>query len=278
MTSPTPILTMEAESNKNTGLSSQPPELIDYICYFLLRPQDILAFALTSKQVYSVAVPHHINSRHLRCDFRRIRTWRTLANNPALASRFAILEIINEGDDGKPDNIESDDNESEDDESDESESDADELSNDQPDNDQPGDGEPDDDESEQMFFNWWPMYTGSEEDAELADLESNGLDENVDNVKKELKRHSHKILSAIRICMRAFAAALQCMTGLTRFHWLLRHISPGPDIIDALLKCPSIEDVDIVGIGGWFPGIVIDKGLAVHGVCLSSSNWGFIEI
>lgn len=211
---------METNENINSGLSNQPFETIDHICYFLIRPRDVLAFALTSKQVYRVAVPDHLDFRHLRCDFRRIEVWRRLAARPALTARIATLEIIPEGDDDDP---------------------------------------------EEMFFNWWPMYIG---DANPDDSENDGLDGCEGNVKEELKRNPGKILLVIRICMREFAAALRCMTGLTCFHWLLNQIAPGTEIQDALLKCPSIEDVETVATFGWYPGILLDKGQSIYGVRL----------
>ena len=187
-------------SNSNPGLSNQPPETIDHICYFIQRPRDILAFALTSKQIYSVAIPDHIDFRHLCCDFRRIHVWRKLAACPALASRFAALDIITENDE---------------------------------------------DELDEKFFNWWPMYLGLQEDETSDDSEGDELDR-CEDVKEELEHNPHKISCAIRICMREFVAALKCMTGLTRFHWLLTQITPGKEITDALMHCPSVEDVDIV--------------------------------
>jgi hypothetical protein len=68
--------------------------LIDAICSFIDEPRDLLSFALTSRQVCKLVIPHHIEYRHLRCDFRRIALWTKLSQLPAVASRFISLEII----------------------------------------------------------------------------------------------------------------------------------------------------------------------------------------
>jgi hypothetical protein len=75
------------------SIANRPSEILDHICSFVDSPKDILSFALTSKEVCQLAIPDHIEFRHLRCDIRRISLWKKLAELPAVASRFVSLEV-----------------------------------------------------------------------------------------------------------------------------------------------------------------------------------------
>lgn len=75
-------------------LSRQPFELIDRVCYFLVEPADLLAFALTSKANHAIVVPRHINFRAIRADVRWGSIWEAIQKNDGVAPRFASLEII----------------------------------------------------------------------------------------------------------------------------------------------------------------------------------------
>lgn len=206
-------------------LSNQAPELIDHICSFLDSPKDILSFALTSKKLYNVAIPDHIEFRHLRCDIRRISIWRKLTTLPAIALRFVSLEIIVEDDKGAgiipTRSI---------------------LLADR-------------DTTDDILFDWSPRYFWVGEESEESDDE---LEEAVYKLDHEKRK------SALKMCMQEFVAALQCMSGLTRFHWLIEHISPTEDVSAALLECPAINDVDIFSSRRWDPDAVINP--AVFGV------------
>jgi hypothetical protein len=81
-----------------TTLSDQAPEILDHILSFVANPKDILSLGSTSKKINIVAIPDHIEFRHLRCDVRRLSVWAKLANLPALASRFVSLEVVVEND------------------------------------------------------------------------------------------------------------------------------------------------------------------------------------
>jgi hypothetical protein len=81
-----------------TSLSDQAPEILDHILSFVANPKDILSLGSTTKKIYGVAIPDHIEFRHLRCDVRRLSVWAKLAKLPALASRFVSLEVVVEND------------------------------------------------------------------------------------------------------------------------------------------------------------------------------------
>jgi hypothetical protein len=76
--------------------SSQPAELFESVCAFVEQPRDLLSFALTCKRACYAIIPDHIELRHIRCDFLRESLWQKLANSPAVTSRIASLEIIDE--------------------------------------------------------------------------------------------------------------------------------------------------------------------------------------
>lgn len=181
-------------------------ELIDHICSFIDRPKDLLSFALTSKQIYKVVVPNHIEFRHLRCDFRRVPIWHKLAALPAVASRFVSLEIIVEGGSCGSNSI-----------------------------------IPKhsallascDTTTKDLLFDWNPRYFFAEDEHDYDNYE----------LGYQLEHEGH--MAALQKCMHSFVAALRCMSGLIRFHWLIEQISPSKEVSVALLNCPAIEDIDI---------------------------------
>jgi len=69
-------------------------------------------------------------------------------------------------------------------------------------------------------------------------------------------------------CMQAFVGALQCMSGLTRFHWLVTQMQPTSTIFATLPKCSALIDVDI------FPREVLHSDIVTnsdeYGVCTLS--------
>ncbi|KAJ7093399.1 hypothetical protein B0H15DRAFT_832182 [Mycena belliarum] len=80
------------------ALSLQPPELLDDIASLLVRPSDLLSLALTSKTLYAIVVPQHLEFREIRCDARRSALWVALAQHPGLARRLRSLEMYREPD------------------------------------------------------------------------------------------------------------------------------------------------------------------------------------
>jgi hypothetical protein len=207
------------------SLSDQPTDVLDHICAFVDRPKDILSFALTSRQIYQLAIPDHIEFRHLRCDIRRISLWEKLSELPAIASRFVSLEVIVEGGDfiGRaifPTRSK--------------------LLVDR-------------DETDDVLFDWNPKYFA-------FDAEQSQLDEYM-----QTQRTRQPTLAK---CMQAFVGALQCMSGLTRFHWLVAQMQPSSALFATLPKCSALVDVDIFPRDVWHSDIVTNPD--EYGVCTLS--------
>jgi hypothetical protein len=195
------------------SLSDQPSDILDHICAFVDEPKDILSFALTSRQIYQLVIPDHIEFRHLRCDIRRISLWKKLSELPAIASRFVSLEVIVEdGTDFHGHTIFPTRSKL--------------LAN--------------RDEAEDILFDWNTEYLSASEGSLSLQWEEYAQKQNA----------RRQILDR---CIQAFVGALQCMSGLARFHWLVAQAEPSSDLFTALLKCPALKDVDIFPKDFWRP-------------------------
>jgi hypothetical protein len=86
------------------------------------------------------------------------------------------------------------------------------------------------DETEDVLFDWSPEYYGSDSDSD-------------DREWRKQEQEARKVVLAK--CMQAFVTALQSMSGLTRFHWLVAQQQPSSAVFAVLQKCPALKDVDM---------------------------------
>jgi hypothetical protein len=105
------------------------------------------------------------------------------------------------------------------------------------------------DETEDVLFNWSPEYWSDSDDDD-----------------GQGQQEARKVVLAK--CMQAFVSALQCMSGLSRFHWLVAQQQPSSAVFAALQKCPALKDVDIFPQDVWRPYGTLNPD--VYGVCRSS--------
>ena len=210
------------------SLSDHPSEILDHICTFVDSPKDILSFALTTKRVYQQAIPDHIEFRHLRCDIRRISLWRKLSELPAIAARFSSLEVIVEdGTDYGRAILPT----------------RSKLLSER-------------DQTEDILFNWNPKYLVWDlEDSDEGEEDWEGY------IQEQMVRRA-----AVAKCVQTFVGALQCMSGLSRFHWLVSQAQPSSACFTALLHCPALRDVDIFPKDIWSPDDEVVEP-DVYGVC-----------
>jgi hypothetical protein len=94
------------------------------------------------------------------------------------------------------------------------------------------------DETEDVLFDWRRKYwTGSEDSEDVDDWQH--------------EEEARKVVLAK--CMQAFVSALRCMSGLSRFHWLVAQQPLSSVVFAALQKCPALKDVDIFPQDVWRP-------------------------
>jgi len=74
----------------------QPLDTLELIFLYVDEPKDLLSIALTCKSLNDLVIPHHIQFRHIRCDYRRLNLWKALAVRPGYGARVRKIEIIQE--------------------------------------------------------------------------------------------------------------------------------------------------------------------------------------
>ncbi|KIJ27936.1 hypothetical protein M422DRAFT_101727, partial [Sphaerobolus stellatus SS14] len=71
-----------------------PAEVLEFIVNNICEVNDLLSLALTSRTLYALIIPWHIDYRWISCRPGRTNLWRTLTTKSYLAARVRKLEVF----------------------------------------------------------------------------------------------------------------------------------------------------------------------------------------
>lgn len=77
-------------------INALPAEITNKIASRLDDPRDVLAFASSCSQIYSILMPHQIRTRVIACDMRRSSVWTMLEESSEVALNYKTLNIFRE--------------------------------------------------------------------------------------------------------------------------------------------------------------------------------------
>ncbi|KAF4564481.1 hypothetical protein EYR40_010643 [Pleurotus pulmonarius] len=77
-------------------INTLPAKIMNNIAAHLDDPQDVLAFASSCSEIYTILMPHQIRAQVIACDMRRSTVWTMLEESSKVALNYKMLSIFRE--------------------------------------------------------------------------------------------------------------------------------------------------------------------------------------